>query len=1078
MSSPSPSKKIPPRVNGSQRMPPGLMGEARKSTLRTTPSRHDDTIMRHMAVLSIASRRLLFLSVIAGLITVGSSSGLFSSSSGNHPFGFPRLNPLTGVVLPRKSCLEHYLNGESKAGIKPLLAVNGDDDGEDVGPFNVECVPPEQGESDQLVGTKVHNALEQWHKVQAGEKHTIGYQINHRPTLRHLLQSSEFCSQDVFVRWPRLNLQNEESETQLMAFTLESVQGAKRVFQRNFSTYEPYEEALTFQSIRDSTTFEVGVLHVIGTDEGYPNATAWVRTGPLICSEKVVDKVECLFELNTRSDWLKVSAETQGLIQFSFRTDKPTTPFLKIFLSDGSSVNVELHDGYLISIDHTIHAMKHLADGHWHTIAIDVKGLTLQVDGASPLISLSAVTNKVTDVHIILNGQVSAIQAGVKPGNWLCAGHAHIESQLTEQILRKICPSYEANYCQCKAPLSVLSRRPLCGNTVDERRGFQLARKSDKLAFFFVPTFSEKSRLYIVFKTDSPSGLVFFGISKSTESSTRVQVHFNADRIFASQCTKSADHSEKCRSCSLRKSGGFATNSWIHVSFFHYGNYQFLAVDSTVCQLSLDIAATASSASSEFHDGTALYEADSGAPSGLFIGGTYYAKTKRVGSKVISSFRKNYLDNTREKPPSLHGCIAEIILNGEVQNLEAVFKAQLVEVAKEGSPEVFAMQSGCQGCKVSTDLCAGATCRSPAPALNEPPICDCASIFALQDESTGQCYTDISASEVGATGGYGNLILTSDQKVILDKMTFKNSGKAILDKIWILLRFPDANTEPETIIEIGEIKIETAENGHRVIIKIDTFTEEFQVETSDERLHLIAIQRNPTMGTTSLPTVKVQVDNAIKYIDLEELPIVGTQTVIVTPITHVDEEGKAPGVAGCIAEFAATFEYREDVAKIYPENRVHQEDLLKELVSHAFSGGVPAEIGLVSKGSCGIRDPSLWTANSTGYGIVGEYDPYGKSESNCWSIVLTVILVLVVLGVLIGYCYFKQRKSATYKMKPTTVSKEEKTPLRDGYLDQSGSSTDHSHVDLSSEKTPPAEKKNGTYPATKVNVRDPLSALV
>ena len=165
--------------------------------------------------------------------------------------------------------------------------------------------------------------------------------------------------------------------------------------------------------------------------------------------------------------------------------------------------------GYLLTVDHMVHPAKLLADGNWHTVALDVSSLSIQIDGSSPIISFAAISegNPLVEVQILLNGQISAIKTGESDG-WLCADSKIVEKKLTEQILRKICPSYEDNYCKCVAPRSVLSEDNC--KAINEKTGFQLGRRSDQLSFFFINGFSEKSRVNIVFKSDSVSFIDIF----------------------------------------------------------------------------------------------------------------------------------------------------------------------------------------------------------------------------------------------------------------------------------------------------------------------------------------------------------------------------------------------------------------------------------------------------------------------------------------------------------------------------------------------------------------------------------------
>uniref|UniRef100_A0AC34FE24 Uncharacterized protein n=1 Tax=Panagrolaimus sp. ES5 TaxID=591445 RepID=A0AC34FE24_9BILA len=1104
-------------------------------------------------------------------------------------------------TIIRRSCLEHFLNGESTTKILPISA----SDSSDSGPFYIECIFPAEKESDQIVQTKIHSALEKWHRIEPGKRETIGYQISDRTTLKKLVQSSEECSQEVFVQWPALTV---IPEGQILGFTVEPIDGRQRVFQRN-STLESYTEALTLESVKDGSSHEAALLHILGTDEkqNFENVTAWIKLGPLICEQKIVENIECLWEINEKPDWIKVTGISHGFVKFAFRTDKPEGPFLRVTTQNGSYIQMDLLDGYLLSVGHVVHPVKFLADGNWHSAKFDVKALTVQIDDSLPIIYLSAINNEkavseveillngqitaipltvqiddslpiiylsainnekaVTEVEILLNGQITAIRGGVSD-EWMCSDSTSLKSEVTPHILRRICPFYEANYCNCQAPASVLEKQS-CGK-VDEKKAFQLDRSPFKLGFFYSPNFGEKSKISIVFRSDSDIGLVFFGVANTLKSKTRVQTNFIGNKFFAASCTLSnLDGTEKCRSCSITRSSEDATkNEWIRLSYFHYKDYSYMTVNDAICQLTPIQTASAEvhvmdganlyevkttnksalfiggtyysnrmdyksinkefrkdfldytmekspslrvkdatknewirlsyfhykdysymtvndaicqltpiqTASAEVHvmDGANLYEVKTTNKSALFIGGTYYSN--RMDYKSINKeFRKDFLDYTMEKSPSLRGCVAEIIINEARENLEKLLKNQIKLITTNSNSEIFAIDK-CQSCRVPIDQCAGAKCRSPSPLLGLPAVCDCTSIYALQEPSSGRCLANSSSSSLtSAFDGkkYGGLTLTSsfspsssatflnNGKIILNRTTFVNSGKASLDRIWMLLRLPESSFVEKTIFKMASIQIKVCENGKKVIIEIDHSRHEFYIQNSkdDERLHLIAIKRNPFDSTFN-----IQVDNQIKASEFFEDSIKGKIDIFVLPVSieaeEVDSEGgenSENAFPGCISELSIGYEYREPADnRAYlsksNENRAHSVDLLNMIISDIQNSGNPIEKSFIQTNPCGIRDPSIWISNSSSYGTMKEYDPNGDAgNSASISIIITIFIVLLVLIALCLFCYCRQKKFKRYHLntnqryKPT-VGKEEKVPLKDTYLDTSRSSTDHSHV--------------------------------
>uniref|UniRef100_A0AC35FB20 Laminin G domain-containing protein n=1 Tax=Panagrolaimus sp. PS1159 TaxID=55785 RepID=A0AC35FB20_9BILA len=977
----------------------------------------------------------------------------------------------------RSSCLEHFLNGESSTKVLPISSA---EDSKNPGPFYIECIFPTEKESDQKIITKVHSALEKWHRIEPGKRETIGYQISDRKTLKKLIQTSEECSQEVSVQWPALTVL---PEGQILGFTIESIEGTQRVFQRN-ATLEPYTEALVLETVLNGNSHESGSLHILGTDEkqNFENLTAWIKLSPLICQQKIVENVECLSEINEKIDRITLTGISQGFIKFAFRTDKPEGPFLRVTTENGSHIQMDLLDGYLLTVGHVVHPVKLLADGNWHSAKFDVKALTLQIDDSLPIIYLSAINSEkpVTETEILLNGQITAIRAGVSE-EWMCTDSTNLKTETTPQILRRICPFYEANYCKCKAPATVLEKQN-CGK-IDEKKAYQLDRSPSKLGFFFLPNFGEKSKISIVFRSDSDVGLVFFGVANTIKSSTRIQTHFIGNRFFAASCTlNNSDGTEKCRSCSIERDSE-GQNEWIRLSFFHYKDYSYLTVDGEICQLT-----PIQTASAEAHvmDGANLYEVKTTNKSALFIGGTYYSN--RVDFRSISKeFRKDFLDNTMEKSPSLRGCIAEIIVNEVHENLEKLYKNQIKLISTNSNSEIFSIDK-CQPCRVPIDQCGGAKCRSSSPLLVLPPVCDCSSIYALQEESSGRCLFNSSTSTFKK---YGGLTLTTPSAtstslkggLILNRTSFVNSGKASLDKIWMLLRLPEINEKEKTIFKMGSIKIKVAENGKKVIILIDESRHEFFIENSadDERLHLIAIKRTPSDSTFNL-----QVDNQITTSEFFEDSLKGKIDIFIFPIVpnfeSESEENVNIAFPGCISELSIGYEFREPTAdnrahlSKSPENRAHSIDLLNMIVSDIQSSGNPFERNLIQKIPCGIRDSSIWTSNSSSYGKIKNYDPNGDSDSSAGlSIFITVFIVLLVLLALILFCYCRQKKFKSYHLNShqrfkATVGKEEKVPLKGAaYCDTSRSSTDHSHVDLSASSPPLPIKSNGDAPPLQAN---------
>ena len=130
---------------------------------------------------------------------------------------------------------------------------------------------------------------------------------------------------------------------------------------------------------------------------------------------------------------------------------------------------------------------------------------------------------------------------------------------------------------------------------------------------------------------------------------------------------------------------------------------------------------------------------------------------------------------------------------------------------------------------------------------------------------------------------------------------------------------------------------------------------------------------------------------------------------------------------GAILELSVGYEYRESSRNQSDKNRAHTADLLQPIISDIIAKSSPLEISLIQRHPCGIRDPFVWTSNSSDYGIIGDYDPYGDGgdSSAGISLFVTILIVLIILLTLILYCYCRQKKSKQYQLntqryKPTS----------------------------------------------------------
>src|SRR5262245_5809392 len=77
--------------------------------------------------------------------------------------------------------------------------------------------------------------------------------------------------------------------------------------------------------------------------------------------------------------------------------------------------------------------------------------------------------------------------------------------------------------------------------------------------------------------------------------------------------------------------------------------------------------------------------------------------------------------------------------------------------------------------------------------------------------------------------------------------------------------------------------------------------------------------------------------------------------------------------------------------------------------------------GLVLDDYCGIRDPSLWSGNSSAYGLVGDYDPYGGQGGITTLMIILIVIAILLILLCIPYCICRQKRYRKYKAQRNEV---------------------------------------------------------
>ncbi|CAD5231616.1 unnamed protein product [Bursaphelenchus xylophilus] len=919
---------------------------------------------------------------------------------------FTFLTVANSLDLARKSCPEHFLHGKTESGVYAL------GDGYHTS-FKVLCKMPSNAEGDSEVTTVIRTALERWVSV-GFEPQTVGFQISDRSFLKHLIEPSDKCEQKLWIRWPAFN--GNLSET--YSFTLRSIQGIDKTIQWN-GTKDAYEQHLTLSNTH------AGVLHII--PDGLPNnftAAIQIKTSSLEFREVLWPREhKCKFDLNSLSDRVRLLVTGSRKLSFSFRTDRPNERLLSFESADGN-LEVQLVDGYLIRVGQDVYPISLLADTNWHTFTWDPRALAFHIDYNDPI----NVGLTVNAIQLTLNGQVGAFRRD--SSEWMCHGAPELELKLVQSSTRTLCSENQPGFCYCKGPQSALinlkNRRVDCPAKTEVEKAFTLYRDSRKLSLFYLPSYTTVQPISVLIKTDSNVGLIFFGQHNRTGYGLeRFQVQFEGERMTAGACSKLRRPDQICLSCAIKRKGGFATNTWMRVSLFYHQSNVYLTVDEQICQLTED---------ERKMDVADLYSMSSAVNSVLFLGGgTAYAKRLYLNEELINvSFRSKFFENTREKAPPLRGCVADLRVGGSSMDLHDIYTSQQITIVNDTKKQrdIFSITPKCIECEGLKSNCHGARCRIPQPIIlnsfrkNADPVCDCAQVFADKNTLNGECKVE---SKQQTTTKKTSLALSRSEGPVHLEIRPGFLKYAKLQKLWALLRFPQGSAGLVSILDYGRVRVLVDNYGQTVYIEDESGNkEEFTVDPNDERLHLVAIERNPSVGTNSADrSLSFRVDNDVRTIQLDIFPIEESSTAEL----HIQKLEK--GFGGCISELSLAFDY-DDFTTGLPikDNKMEQFEVLKELIERPER---PTSVdGLLRYyDECGIRDPTLWESNSEPFGQVGAYDPDHEFDFAWVFHTLFVILniLVVVLGILLCgcclFCWYRNRKHVYKTSDRGYVSAEE-----------------------------------------------------
>ncbi|KAL3102548.1 hypothetical protein niasHT_020164 [Heterodera trifolii] len=1014
---------------------------------------------------------------------------------------------------PRSSCRAHLLHGEGHTpeAVLPIRSPSGNI-------FWLLCrFPPAL--STQIarlsVQTVVHNALvDQWLSAQPevgtenavdgdGKVIGIGHQVSEGQFLRSLIAKSDDCQQHLRIRWP--NTFDEDGSTadqhqhRKKELIMETFGGQSVTVRRNQSRPDAFDECVSVPSpplVR---------LHL-----PLPRGVA-LSLEPLTCRQMVIPRPECHFELRTDFDRVRLRLEAlrkkypQGILSISFRTGKPNGRLLELgsAASDaghGTSTGVDLIDGYLLLANHIVHPVRLLADGAWHSLNLDLHSLALRVDGQGTAISLVGGGSPVPAFHwmdILLVGEVGALRVEVPDfgdtknsdddddeGQWLCRNGRAVNEE--EEFLDIRLPSSAAAADQQRQPIFGLS--PVCASVQHNFcncKAFHLSRVADRLAFFIVPNFGPRFPISVLLQSEEATGLVFFGVYTLPapalgELGGRVQVHFVGDTVYGSFCSAQSDGTERCLSCAIRRPKAFPSSDWVRFSLFHQQNLQFLAVDRQICLLSPN---------SDAVDAAELYKITE--TNVLFVGGTFYAKNGAgVVQRVSDSFRRQFQDNTREKASSIQGCVAEIVVKGQRQHMDALLEAQKRRAARTGAnggDQMFAVRKGCASCAPE---CGGAPCFR-AGYNQQKSECQCGQIYAAKSDSFGrgcQWTTDSESAKIEHGNGI-RLPLPSHHHEEHSATPLPHQPLSVpirhpsaprgrrplrLDKVWALLRMPEADSALSTFLRIGGVRVAVGDNGRQLVVEAPEFAiregnfqhfctviEKFTLrQKHDSRLHLLSLEILPSVGTGyASSALAIRLDNdRRKLLGFAEIPLAitasphhppnGESVEISGPTRYTEGNGisSASGTdgVGCVA--ALIFNYVPTDEGVSSENEkiflpLHQQIDYVPLLRLAADARLRQQqngttlwwTNKCDGGADLVIDPTLWENNSTNWGRVllmdrsnneGLFNEQISSlfgNNSVWvarlSLLITAALITVILIALLLYGVVVIKRHRQYRCK-------------------------------------------------------------
>uniref|UniRef100_A0A1I7WPR3 LAM_G_DOMAIN domain-containing protein n=1 Tax=Heterorhabditis bacteriophora TaxID=37862 RepID=A0A1I7WPR3_HETBA len=749
-----------------------------------------------------------------------------------------------------------------------------------------------------------------------------------------------------------------------------------------------------------------GIRHILPLEDNY-SKSATVVASSLICRQRVLSDHECLIHSKIEVDF---NLNSEWNYKFAFRTDRSDQNLFSLHTAEPKTVHIRLEKDFFIRVDSSLStAISHLSDSHWHTVSIhsNLDELFFSIDGSEniPILSIPLYDSRVKTVEITLDGEVLLIDQTDVNENCEINQRRRLTSASSSpsfcsgcecKIMTGIFDNYPGTSCPHKDDEAYqFLRHP------DHLSLFHIPN-----AIQISDDESANVQTALSFKSDSDTGLLLFGYWLDLASKGRFQVYYYGRRLTAVHCQN--DEEDYCIGCfvernegnniysgaingivvgdittsiiryyssnqlyiyiyiyivrltkmssyrvfgfsrfwkgrlfpGIREIGGFGNDQWLRVAFYGVGNDFTLVVGKQVCVLK-EINTANNISTAEIYSTPTIAQGD-----GLFVGGTYYEK-KRAGL-YHPIFEHKYFENTREKVPSLRGCIKDVYAKGKKVDLTVVYRNQMEETLLDTSDmNAYSIQIGCTRCDPSCPV--NTRCRATSPIRQLSFKCDCSDVEQTTTDD-GKCERRLDLinfdrmSSIYDRKHFSELPvpLTSDYVSMNPVVISLDTTKALLSKIWIKVKFPSMIHSRITLAEFNShrdmlLRLEASFNLLFVLLHTHnvlkpSYSHLERLLLSDKRIHLITLERRTPLGTRHIAK---KYDLYFKLISkIEKLTVIMLTKFFTT-------------------DFGISYDYDEHAFLHNPSNRLHQ-------IYNLFLVRLHYLIRKPNVSSVGLLDTFLW----------------------------------------------------------------------------------------------------------------------